>query len=99
QRIAAHLFYADPGLRAATETLAENRQGQSGLWRHGISGDRPIALALVTQPQDLILVRQLLSAHAFWRLKGLEVDLVVINDRPGGYLEELQEQLQLLIRA
>jgi cyclic beta-1,2-glucan synthetase len=99
QRIAAHLCYAGSVLRAPFEALAHNRQGQPGLWRHGISGDLPIALACISEPEDLALVGQLLAAHAFWRLKGLPVDLVILNERSGGYLEEFQEQIQILLRA
>src|SRR5262249_34872872 len=46
QRLAGHLIYAGVTLRFA-EAVSANRQGQTGLWRHGISGDRPILLAVV----------------------------------------------------
>jgi cyclic beta-1,2-glucan synthetase len=99
QRLASHLIYAGPLLRAPAEVLTENRQGQSGLWRYGISGDRPIALVRVGNEEEVPLVRQLLAAHAFWRLKGLEVDLVVLCDRPASYYEELFQRLQEAVRA
>ena len=82
-----------PRLRAAPDVLAANRQGQPGLWRHGISGDRPIVLVRIGEADELALVRQLLAAHAYWRLKGLEVDLVMLNEDPAGYLEELQQRV------
>src|SRR5262249_23853951 len=41
QRLAGHVLYAGPALRSA-EAAAANRQSQPGLWRHGISGDKPI---------------------------------------------------------
>src|SRR5262249_39543689 len=99
QRLASHLFYHDPSLRAPEAVLAANRQGQPGLWRHGISGDRPIVLVRIGAADELPLARQLLDAHAYWRLKGLEADLVLLNDEPTSYIEELYQQLQQLIRA
>src|SRR5262249_16658195 len=69
------------------------------LWRHGISGDRPIALVRVAESEELPLVRQLLVAHTYWRLKGLEVDLVILNEHPTGYFEEFHHQLQDLTRT
>ena len=42
QRLAAHVFYLNPALRAPGETLRRNRAGPHALWAHGISGDRPI---------------------------------------------------------
>jgi cyclic beta-1,2-glucan synthetase len=99
QRVASHLIYSGPFLRARPEVLAANRQGQLGLWRHGISGDRAIVLVRVKEAEELLLVRQLLLAHTYWRLKGLEVDLVILNERATGYLEELQQQLLSLVRT
>jgi cyclic beta-1,2-glucan synthetase len=99
QRLAAHVFFAGPRLRAAAAVLAANHQGQPGLWRHGISGDRPIVLVRIGKSAEIALVRQLIAAHIFWRQKGLEVDLVVLNEHEGGYFEDLQEELRNLVRA
>jgi cyclic beta-1,2-glucan synthetase len=98
QRLAGHVVFAGRVLRSAS-ALSANRQGQPGLWRHGISGDKPIVLARITEGTELPLVRQLLLAHTYWRLKGLEVDLVILNEHPSSYLEELQEQLHNLVRT
>ena len=42
QRLASHVIFAGSALRADRAVLAANRLGQEGLWRFGISGDRPI---------------------------------------------------------
>jgi cyclic beta-1,2-glucan synthetase len=99
QRLAAHVIYAGPTLRAPASVLAANRQGQPALWRYGISGDNPIVLLRIAEAEELPLVRQLLAAHAFWRLKGLVVDLVIFNEHQSGYFEDLHQQLQSLVRA
>ena len=44
QRLAGRMIYDDPRLRSA-EAIQRNRRGQSALWKYGISGDLPIALA------------------------------------------------------
>ncbi len=94
QRLAAHLLYAGPAFRAAPAVLAANRQGPPALWRHGVSGDRPILLAIAAETEDLPLVRELLLAHAYWRMKGLEVDLVLLCEEATGYHEEMFRELQ-----
>jgi cyclic beta-1,2-glucan synthetase len=99
QRLAAHVIYAGPALRAPAAVLAANRLGVEGLWRHGISGDNPIVLVRVSQDAELPLVRQVLLAHGWWRLQGLVTDLVLLNEHASGYREEFQEQLQGLVRA
>src|SRR5262249_39402774 len=64
-----------------------------------ISGDRPIVLVRIHEVEELPLIQQLLSAHTYWRLKGLEADLVILNEHPAGYFEELHQQVQNLVRA
>ncbi len=44
-------------------------------------------------------MRQLVQAHAYWRLKGLAVDLVIWNEDHAGYRQVLQEQIMGLIAA
>ena len=39
------------------------------------------------------LVRQVLQAHEYWRLKGLNADVVILNEHPVGYLDEMHAQL------
>jgi cyclic beta-1,2-glucan synthetase len=64
-------------LRPSQRTLQSNTLPLSGLWRLGISGDRPILLARIDDVDDRGLLRQLLTAHEYWNLKGLAVDLVL----------------------
>ncbi|HMC66382.1 MAG TPA: glucoamylase family protein [Gemmataceae bacterium] len=99
QRLASHVIYAGSAHRAPPSVLAANQQGLAGLWRLGISGDKPIVLVRISEMAEMALVQQLLTAHSYWRLKGLEVDLVILNEHPTGYFEELQEHLMNLCRS
>jgi cyclic beta-1,2-glucan synthetase len=99
QQLGSHMLFPNPLLRSSAERLAENRKGQSGLWTYGISGDLPIALVAVDDMQDLGLVRQMLEAHAYWRMHGLSTDLVILNEESAGYERPLQEHLERLIHA
>ena len=42
-------------------------------------------------------MRQLIQAHAYWRLKGLAVDLVIWNEDRAGYRQALQDQILGLV--
>ena len=44
-------------------------------------------------------MRQLLRAHEYWRMKQLAVDLVILNERPVSYAQDLQAALEALVRA
>jgi cellobiose phosphorylase len=98
-RLAGSIIYANPFLRADPAILIRNRRGQSGLWSYSISGDLPIVLVQIEDPANIDLVRQMIQAHAYWRLKGLIVDLVIWNEDHGGYRQLLQNQLLGLISA
>ena len=97
--LASSVIYANPLLRADASILVKNRRGQSGLWGYSISGDFPIVLLRIEDPSNIELVRQLVQAHAYWRLKGLAVDLVIWNEDHAGYRQPLQEQILGLIAA
>ena len=38
-------------------------------------------------------MRQLLLAQEYWRVKGLRADVVILNEHPADYLDEMQRQL------
>ena len=98
-RLAGSVLYANASLRAEPGIILKNRRGQSGLWGYSISGDLPIVLLRIEDPANIELVRQLVQAHAYWRLKGLAVDLVIWNEDHAGYRQLLQEQIMGLIAS
>jgi cyclic beta-1,2-glucan synthetase len=98
-RLANSVIYINPALRGDAQVLIQNRKGQSGLWPYSISGDLPIVLLRIEEDTNIDLVRQLIQAHAFWRMKGLNVDLVILNESHGGYRQVLQNQISDLITA
>ncbi len=98
-RLASAVIYAQPHLRADENVLVRNRRGQSGLWAYAISGDLPIVLLKIGDAANIELVRQLVQAHAWWRQKGLAVDLVIWNEERDVYRQRLHEQILGLIAA
>ncbi|MGH9441662.1 MAG: GH36-type glycosyl hydrolase domain-containing protein, partial [Thermoanaerobaculia bacterium] len=99
QRLATRAFYNDASLRPASELLARNTGSIRELWAQGISGDLPIVLVRIADMDEIDLARQLLRAHEYWSLKGISVDLVIVNESPSGYLQPLQEQLNAILAA
>ncbi|MBC7693133.1 MAG: glycosyl transferase [Methylotenera sp.] len=98
QRLAGRILFSDPMLRPRSHHLALNTRKQSNLWAYGISGDLPILLTRISDEKDMAMVRQLLHAHEYLRLKGLSIDLVILNERAPSYIQSLQEELQRQIR-
>ena len=96
-RLANTILYAHASLRADSSILIRNRRGQSGLWGYAISGDLPIVLLRISTIANMELVRQMIQAHAYWRLKGLAVDLVIWNEDHAGYRQALQDLILNLV--
>ena len=96
-RLASRVFGFDRSCISPAD-LAANTLGQQNLWGHGISGDLPIVLVRVTEADSLPLVRQLLRAQGYWRVKGLRADVVILNDHPAEYLDETQNYLTSLVQ-
>ncbi|MGE5715068.1 MAG: GH36-type glycosyl hydrolase domain-containing protein, partial [Acidobacteriota bacterium] len=99
ERLGSRVFFSDASLRGEREVLERSTLGQAALWGHGISGDLPIVLVRVTEPNDLPLVRHVLMAQELWRLKGLKADAVILNEHPASYRDEMQQQLVELVEG
>ncbi|OQX28118.1 MAG: cyclic beta 1-2 glucan synthetase [Desulfobacteraceae bacterium IS3] len=98
-RLAASVLYANSAFRAGSDLLRKNLRGQSGLWGYSISGDLPIVLLRIRDQANITLVRQLIQAHAYWRLKGLAVDLVIWNEDHVSYRQGLNDQIMGFIAS
>ena len=99
QKLASRILYPHVQLRPSADSLRKNHLGQSHLWPYGISGDLPIMTLNVANIHELDLVKQALTAHAFWRLRGLKVDLVILNEESTGYDQPLHEQIKRIIKS
>jgi cyclic beta-1,2-glucan synthetase len=99
QRLANDVLYVDSSLRPSSDTLSRTPLEISSLWSQGISGDLPIVLVRVDDADDIGLIRQLLRAHEYWRMKQLSADVVIINEKAASYIQDLQDSLEALVRG
>ncbi len=98
-KIASAIIYTSSTRRADPRIIASNRRRQSGLWSYAISGDLPIVLLKIESAENIELVKQLIQAQAYWRRKGLVVDLFILNTEPVSYRQGLQDQIMSLITS
>ena len=98
-RLASSVIYSNSLRRAAPSVIARNQLGQAGLWRFALSGDLPVVLLRIGDLNRIDLVKWVLQAHAYWRIKGLISDLVIVNEDFSGYRALLQDQIMGLINA
>ncbi|WP_420877072.1 GH36-type glycosyl hydrolase domain-containing protein [Rouxiella badensis] len=92
-QLAGAIIFPSAEMRPDALILSRNRRGQSALWSHSLSGDLPIVLLSITQTENIALVTTLIQAHSYWRMKGLPVDLVILNDSHEGYQQDLHNEI------
>ncbi len=98
-KIASAIIYHNPRARTGRDLLQRNILGQAGLWRYSISGDLPIVLLVISDINEISLITQLIQARAYWELKGISADLVILSEDRSGYRQVLQEQVHNLVNA
>ena len=99
QELAGHLLYSGATLGpTAAERLAADG-AQPLMWSIGLSGETPILLARIDSAAGLPTLRQIFSAHHYWRRRGLHIDLVVLNEQHATYLHELDDRIAATLAA
>lgn len=97
EKLAGSLVYANSSRRAPEDILKGNRRAQDGLWGYSVSGDTPLVLVRISDLTGIELVRQLILAHAYWRMKGLTVELVILNEDISVYRQSVHDEIVSLI--
>lgn len=96
QKMLSSIIYTSPVRSRILESI-KNEKGQNSLWAYGISGDIPIATIRVNDIDQLESVKQILSIHEYWRLKGVLVDLVILNEYGNSYEQPVQDRIQEML--
>lgn len=86
QDIAGYILFPDSVMREDREVAARNDGWQQTLWAHGISGDWPVVVAAIATTDGLPSLQHLLTAHRYWKLRGVTVDLVIVVEEAQGYI-------------
>ncbi len=95
----SHIIFISPIRRKNKDVIRNNTRGQTALWAYGISGDNPIVLVTIDNEDDIYIVEELLKAHEYWKLKGLALDLVILNEYKSNYIQPLQDLINQTISS
>ena len=99
QRLGGMILRDDPRLRASPRQIEAGAGPQSGLWPLAISGDLPIILFQISDTEDAAALHEVLTAHEYLRMRQLDVDLVILNDRASSYVQDMQTTIDIAVRS
>lgn len=69
---------------------------QAVLWRHGVSGDRPIITLLINGSEDLRTAESVLQALAHLERNDVLLDILLLDESQGGYEAPVRDRLRAL---
>src|SRR5687768_5889873 len=73
-------------------------QAEDGIRDVAVTGAQTCALPILSEGTSLPLARQLIGAQEYWRVKGLRADVVLLNEHPAEYRDEMQDLLSRLVQ-
>ena len=75
------------------DLLRKNALSQAGLWKFGVSGDRPIIVVEISDIADLTFVYDILKAFEYYKNNSIFVDVVIINSESSQYAKIIKKEI------
>lgn len=96
QKLARYLLFPHTVLRVPADKVAAGLRRQSALWPLSISGDFPLFVLRIADVADLDSVIHALRIQEYLLSRNLIFDLVIINEQPSSYIQDLQQAIEQL---
>ena len=75
------------------DILRKNALGQTGLWKFGVSGDRPIILVEISDISDMSFIYEILKVYEYYKNKSIFVDIIIINSENEEYSKNIKKEI------
>ena len=76
------------------DLLRKNALGQNGLWKFGVSGDRPIILVDINDISDLGFIYDILKAFEYYKNNSIFVDIIIINSENSQFAKIIKKEIE-----
>lgn len=96
QKILSYLIVQNPMKKLYLKDTKEIYEIQN-LWKYGISGDLPILLVKIKDVNDIYIIKEILKAYEFFKVKNIEIDLVILNEEENVYERYVKDSIEIEI--
>lgn len=93
QKILSYLIAQNPMKKLYLKNN-EKIYSQFDLWKYGISGDFPILLVKIKDVNDGYVIREVLKAYEFFKVKNIDIELVILNGEENVYERYVKEMVE-----
>ena len=97
QKILGYLLFDNPLKAQTIRSLPYRNYSQSDLWKYGISGDFPIILVTIKDVNDIYVVKQILKAYEFFRVRNIQTEIIILNEENYSYDNYVKEEIERVI--
>jgi len=97
QKILGYLLFDNPLKAKIIKNLTHRNYLQSDLWKYGISGDFPIILVTIIDVNDIYVIRQILKAYEFFKVRNIQTEIVILNEENYSYDNYVKEEIERTI--
>ena len=97
QNLVKYLIYQNPLKLLMYKSKIPEEAPTAELWKYGISGDLPILLVKVKDSSDIYVVKDALKAYEYFRVKNINIDLVILDEEKKTYENYVYEDIQSAI--
>ena len=94
QKIISYIIFKNPARIINLNSINKKEYKQSDLWKYGISGDLPIILVKITNPNETYVVKEVLKAYEFFKNKNIETELIILDEEKHSYENYVREQIE-----
>ena len=98
QKILSYIIFDNPTKSKRIEKMHKQKlYKQSELWKYGISGDLPLILVKIKDVNDGYVIREILKAYEFFKIKNVATEIVIIDEEKHSYENYVREEIDLSI--
>lgn len=93
QKLLSYLIVQNPLKKLQKQTNSKTYYTKD-LWQYGISGDFPILLVKIKDVNDSYVMEEVLKAYEYFKVKNIDIDLVILNEEENVYERYVKEMIE-----